>query len=140
MDRIYSTVSSLVASDVRLLDLSMHTQSLVGMENVILWNKQAEDISPETYNDFVEAIKKRGMKYYKYSYVLSYADFCIILLYCTNYLFNHETVPLIPEKSYTAAWRALEAICTTGNDRVIKWMTNLLGGRNSAGYSGVLFC
>lgn len=138
MDMIFTKISKFLRPSVRLVEHTILTQNEVGKEDIVLWDKKPCSIDTDTYIEFKDAIKKRSSKYYMFNHILSYPDFCIGLLCSLEYSLNHTTTVSIPDRTYTAAWRAIEVISATGTDRVSSWIRPFIVGRSSTGYCNSL--
>jgi len=138
MDKLLTTISKLLGISVRLVEHTALTQNEVGKENVVLWNKEASLLDSTTYTEFKDALRKRQYKHYMHSHILSYPDFCIAILCSLDYSLNHNVTVGIPDRTYTAAWRAMEVISGTSTNRVSLWIKEHIGDRTAVGYCNAL--
>lgn len=138
MERLFGIITGLLKPSVKLRVYSDLTQHLVGSDNMILWNEDPSKIDRDTYNEFKEAIKKRGRKYYFHNNLLPYVDFCIALISCLGYSLNHTVILNISDRTFIAAWRTIKLISETGTDNVSRWLLPLTAGRSSEGYCSTL--
>ena len=122
MNKLFTNISKLLNSSVRLIEHTELTQNEVGKENIVLWDNRPSLIDNNTYMEFKDAVKKRPSKYYMFNHILSYPDFCISLLCSLEYSLNHKNTVGIPDKTYTAAWRSIKIIADTGTDKVSSWL------------------
>jgi len=138
MDKLYTNIASLLSTKARLIEYTELTQNEIGKENVVLWNRKPLSIENVTYNEFKVALKKRPCKYYMYNNKVSYTDFCIALICCIEYSLNSKVTVGIEDKTFTAAWRAIEVMSTTSTDRVCLWIKEHIADRSAIGYCNSL--
>ena len=138
MDKLYTTISKLLSSSTDLIQYSDLTQSQVGKPDVVLWNNEPSQVDKETYSEFKDAIKKRSNKYYLSKHVMSYPDFCISLICCTEYSLNHKVAASIPDRAFSAAWRTIGIVADTSTSRVCSWLKQFVAGRTCVGYCNAL--
>lgn len=138
MDDLFTKISELLDSSVRLTSHSSLTQSLIVDDKNILWNDEPSSIDSLIYIELKNALKKRGSNFYTRSDILPYQDFCIGLLSSSNYSLNHSVTPSIGDRSYTAAWRAINVVYDTGNAEVSQWIGKYINGRTPTGYCNAL--
>lgn len=134
MDNIITQVSKLLSDDYKILIQSKSVTNLTPENKIILWNSEPLKVSPNIYEDFKEAIKKRGSKHYNRLDILEYCDFCVALLCCSNYSLNHNCVPTLQDRTFIAAWRGLTIVSATSNERVSSWINKYMYNRTSEGY------
>lgn len=138
MDKLYTSTSTLLTTQARLIEYTELTQHEIGKENVVLWNRQPLSVDSNIYDEFKVALKKRPCKYYMYNNKLSYSHFCIALLCCIEYSLNSKVTVAIDDKTFIAAWRAIEVISTTANDNVCTWIKKYIANRSAIGYCNAL--
>lgn len=134
MESLSIRASKLLSGGYTILIHTALNDRLTNDNSILLWNNAVTDIDDETYTEFKESIKRRGSKFYTMSSILSYADFCISLLCCRHYSLNHNSVPLLSHKSFTAAWRGIDTVRQIGSERVKSWINKYMSGRSSIGY------
>lgn len=137
MANIFISLSKLISPDYTLVRHSSLTQGLIGSNNVILWNDSVSNIDESIYDKFKDILKKRGSKFYTHNDILPYPDFCIALLSTNSYNLNHISTPLIPARTYTAAWRSLHTISSIAESSVRTWISMHISGRTAVGYSSI---
>lgn len=134
MASILDSISSLVTSG-SVAQESALTPSLQTTDTLVVWSNSPLTEDHIILNEFREAVKRRGAKFYTCSHILSYQDFCISVLCARGYSLNHKVTPLIPQRAYLAAWRAIDAVSIVGPSRVQEWLSQQTKGRTSFGYS-----
>lgn len=135
MEDLSVKISRILASDYTLVKHTQLTHGLSNSETTILWDDEPSKISYITYKDFKESIKRRGSKFYNYNSILSYADFCMALLCARSYSLNHNSVPSINSRSFSAAWRGILTVKETGSDSLKSWLDKHIAGRSQIGYN-----
>lgn len=138
MDNLFNKVSELLDNSLRLTSHSSLTQNLINDHKSILWNDEPSSIDSLIYIELKNALKKRGSSFYTRSDILPYQDFCIALLSSSNYSLNHNTISSISDRSYTAAWRAINVVRDTANTDVSQWIDKYINGRTPTGYCNAL--
>lgn len=139
MESIFTKISKILAPDVRIELYSPLNQHLINSNKVILWNEDIQTIDDDTYEKFRVAIKKgKTCTFYTLNKTLPFQDFCIALLCSVDYSLNHNTVPVVLQKSYMFAWRALVILADISDESVKVWLKKRLNGRSNHGYNNLL--
>ena len=134
MEDLSVRVSKLLGEGYTLVKHTSLTQGLESSSHVILWNDQPSIVSPVIYKDFKDSVRRRGSKFYNSSNTLSYADFCMSLLCARSYSLNHNSIPSIPSRAFSAAWRGIITVMQVSSERVKSWLKDLLAERSALGY------
>lgn len=134
MDTIIQRLAILLVQSATIILASETTQLLPGRKDQVLWDSRPLMIDEALFKQFEQAIKKRGIKYYTRSDVLSYPHFCLALLCASKYSLNHTITPSIPARAYTAAWRGIVIVAATGHQDIVSWLSNHTHFRTAEGY------
>lgn len=138
MDKLFTNIGKILKPNTKIEVHSNLTQHLVGISDIVLWNKDPLTISQDAYAKFKEIIHQRNCKFYTLSTVLPYHDFCISLLCSVEYSLNHKLTPDISARTYASAWRTMGVIADTGPEIVKTWIRKYIGDRSPIGYTNAL--